>query len=372
MGKLWKDFVKKCYEQTLYTAQLILDYKDTATIIVVENNNPEYEELKKKAVAAKSDILPVFKDGILISYERDVKHENFEIMPGVQQAQTYTSYSSLVYYYESSIDNDVVSNRFEVLCVEFGMMGDDDMVANTNGEIIFDVIKKGCTNIQKDKNKKMIGLILAGYSSVIEIPGCVGISIYGRGSYEFTYPPDRNYSDNFNISTKYGSIPATYLAQKDLSQDEVIEMLEKTFIYIKEDELLIVRSIMEMYMRSTNYLIDHPEEKARKKKATKTSSVVQESRSPDSKSDKANTSPNAQVFSLNTIRFKSTNTRASKILTSRKYERIADCWDVRGHYRHYKSGKTVFIAPYEKGKDRNNGANKAGKTYLFGTHDTNA
>ena len=56
MGKLWKDFVKKCYEQTLYTAQLILDYKDTATIIVVENNNPEYEELKKKAVAAKSDI----------------------------------------------------------------------------------------------------------------------------------------------------------------------------------------------------------------------------------------------------------------------------------------------------------------------------
>ena len=289
MGKLWKDFVKKCYEQTLYTAQLILDYKDTATIIVVENNNPEYEELKKKAVAAKSDILPVFKDGILISYERDVKHENFEIMPGVQQAQTYTSYSSLVYYYESSIDNDVVSNRFEVLCVEFGMMGDDDMVANTNGEIIFDVIKKGCTNIQKDKNKKMIGLILAGYSSVIEIPGCVGISIYGRGSYEFTYPPDRNYSDNFNISTKYGSIPATYLAQKGLSQDEVIEMLEKTFIYIKEDELLIVRSIMEMYMRSTNYLIDHPEEKIRKKKATKTSSVVQESRSPDSKSDKANT-----------------------------------------------------------------------------------
>lgn len=218
----------------------------------------------------------------------------------------------------------------------------------------------------------MIGLILAGYSSVIEIPGCVGISIYGRGSYEFTYPPDRNYSDNFNISTKYGSIPATYLAKKGLSQDEVIEMLEKTFIYIKEDELLIVRSIMEMYMRSTNYLIDHPEEKVRKKKATKTSSVVQESRSPDSKSDKANTSPNAQVFSLNTIRFKSTNTRASKILTSRKYERIADCWDVRGHYRHYKSGKTVFIAPYEKGKDRNNGANKAGKTYLFGTHDTNA
>lgn len=28
------------------------------------------------------------------------------------------------------------------------------------------------------------------------------------------------------------------------------------------------------------------------------------------------------------------------------------CWSVRGHYRHYKSGKTVFIKSYEKGKER--------------------
>lgn len=27
-------------------------------------------------------------------------------------------------------------------------------------------------------------------------------------------------------------------------------------------------------------------------------------------------------------------------------------WSVRGHYRHYKSGRTVYIAPYQKGKDR--------------------
>lgn len=30
------------------------------------------------------------------------------------------------------------------------------------------------------------------------------------------------------------------------------------------------------------------------------------------------------------------------------------CWDVRGHYRHYKSGKTVFIKSYRKGKQRDN------------------
>jgi hypothetical protein len=29
-----------------------------------------------------------------------------------------------------------------------------------------------------------------------------------------------------------------------------------------------------------------------------------------------------------------------------------DCWGVRGHYRHYKSGKVVFIKEYKKGKNR--------------------
>lgn len=28
------------------------------------------------------------------------------------------------------------------------------------------------------------------------------------------------------------------------------------------------------------------------------------------------------------------------------------CWEVRGHYRHYKSGKVVFIPSYKKGKQR--------------------
>lgn len=30
------------------------------------------------------------------------------------------------------------------------------------------------------------------------------------------------------------------------------------------------------------------------------------------------------------------------------------CWGVRGHYRHYKSGKVIFIEAYQKGKDRSN------------------
>ena len=40
------------------------------------------------------------------------------------------------------------------------------------------------------------------------------------------------------------------------------------------------------------------------------------------------------------------------------------CWSVRGHYRHYKSGKVVFIKNYEKGKEKGKVKPK-GKTYTI-------
>lgn len=44
-------------------------------------------------------------------------------------------------------------------------------------------------------------------------------------------------------------------------------------------------------------------------------------------------------------------TIGSEILSElpRKYERHAESWGVRGHYRTYKSGKTVWVRPYTKG-----------------------
>ena len=37
----------------------------------------------------------------------------------------------------------------------------------------------------------------------------------------------------------------------------------------------------------------------------------------------------------------------------RKYEKHTDSWGVRGHYRHYKSGKTVWVRPFVKGSPEN-------------------
>lgn len=42
----------------------------------------------------------------------------------------------------------------------------------------------------------------------------------------------------------------------------------------------------------------------------------------------------------------------SFVPTKERHEIQCPCWEVRGHYRHYKSGKVVFIPSYRKGKQR--------------------
>lgn len=49
-----------------------------------------------------------------------------------------------------------------------------------------------------------------------------------------------------------------------------------------------------------------------------------------------------KVYRLNNPTFKS--------ITKKEYTRIAQSWGVRGHFRNYKSGKTVWVKPYVKGK----------------------
>lgn len=47
-----------------------------------------------------------------------------------------------------------------------------------------------------------------------------------------------------------------------------------------------------------------------------------------------------------------------------KHNIKCEAWTVRGHYRHYKSGKVVFIESFKKGKNRNNDI-KEDKTYII-------
>ena len=47
------------------------------------------------------------------------------------------------------------------------------------------------------------------------------------------------------------------------------------------------------------------------------------------------------------------------------HEYTCPVWEVRGHMRHYKSGKTVYVAPYRKGKERDNPTAPTGKEYVL-------
>lgn len=42
-----------------------------------------------------------------------------------------------------------------------------------------------------------------------------------------------------------------------------------------------------------------------------------------------------------------------------------ECWSVRGHFRHYKDGKIVWISAYEKGTKRNSGEPASDKIYTI-------
>lgn len=55
---------------------------------------------------------------------------------------------------------------------------------------------------------------------------------------------------------------------------------------------------------------------------------------------------------------------SGRIMQGRTHEIRCAKWPVRGHYRHYKNGRVVFIKAFEKGRDRNKGKN-VDKTYVI-------
>lgn len=57
---------------------------------------------------------------------------------------------------------------------------------------------------------------------------------------------------------------------------------------------------------------------------------------------------------------------SEKYIPSKAHHEIqCPCWEVRGHYRHYKSGKLVFIPSYKKGKQKDKAQPKP-KEYVIG------
>lgn len=111
-------------------------------------------------------------------------------------------------------------------------------------------------------------------------------------------------------------------------------------------------------LKCPDYLLKHPEEK-HKERHTRSHN----GNNPSTKSFQKQTD-SVQVISLNSLRFKTSNKKIANVLKSKKIHRIAEGWSVRGHYRHYKSGKVIFIESFEKGKNRKKASQKKTKYKL--------
>jgi hypothetical protein len=125
------------------------------------------------------------------------------------------------------------------------------------------------------------------------------------------------------------------------------------------DEIIMTFFITMVYV---NYIMEHPEIKEieRKKRGRKPKNEKANSNMAASK--QSATEP--KNVNINGIRFVVKNNIANK-LKSNKIQRTMSCWTVRGHYRHYKNGRVVYIKSYEKGNRKQKGRSAKQKTYTI-------
>ena len=53
-----------------------------------------------------------------------------------------------------------------------------------------------------------------------------------------------------------------------------------------------------------------------------------------------------------------------KHINKNRHNMTCDYWEVKGHFRHYKNGKVVYVKPFAKGKNKNN-HKEINKTYTL-------
>lgn len=71
---------------------------------------------------------------------------------------------------------------------------------------------------------------------------------------------------------------------------------------------------------------------------------------PQPKKNKKKSSRVSKEITLNFSDIEKVVYAKPEVHVPRSYERHTESWEVRGYVRHYKSGKTVFVKPYTKGK----------------------
>lgn len=364
MGKMRKSMEKASFEATKKKFWDVKRLYTTGNVICLNQDLDECKELNKKS--RESAVMPVFREGLVVAYAKTVrpmkecKYYNSYIedirdqFPSRQEAYEHTKdlnhidYKSLFLPFMAEIKKDGTIEY----CVDV-YIGDYTVIFSKNASCVIstdtmvDLAEYTVCNGIKHSQE--------GYYQADK--DGVTCSVVFAGSLIFRILPDKQILFS-------GSSPAIQ-ALKDNGYADSAEKAVKiakengfTLIYDCHD---VVGSVFLAVMSMVNYLIEHPEEKNLSKKRKASESNGSKPDAPKNPAKSAETL-RQKIFSLNSIQFRTNNLKTEKTIKSRKWERVTDCWDVRGHYRHYKNGKTVYIAPYEKGTDRNKGV-KRGKMF---------
>lgn len=107
----------------------------------------------------------------------------------------------------------------------------------------------------------------------------------------------------------------------------------------------IGHDIAQLVLRTMIYIMNTPRDKIIKPKTSK------EKKEEIGKTTKITSGNADKIYLLDEI-VDYVNENGLTIAKSGNRAITCPCWDVRGHYRHYKSGKVVFIKNYEKGKEK--------------------
>ena len=102
-----------------------------------------------------------------------------------------------------------------------------------------------------------------------------------------------------------------------------------------------------------NWLMQHPEYKeveTKEIKETKLKESRKQIKNHANVTTEKRQTNHVHTIQINNIRFKTKNSNVVRGLRSSKRRMSLSCWGVRGHFRHYKNGKVVYIKPYTKGK----------------------
>lgn len=116
-------------------------------------------------------------------------------------------------------------------------------------------------------------------------------------------------------------------------------------IYCNKSEnkyLEIGHELAGIVLRTMLYIVKTPRERTERPKNTK----IPNTQKSESKVNREN-----KIYLLDEI-VDYVNENGLCSIKNNSYKIKCPCWSVRGHYRHYKNGKIVFIKNYEKGKQK--------------------